>query len=113
MDEQRTYPDGITQQDIDAIKQNGKSVKEAMLYDADGNYLNVTLIVKTPSAQAMSEFEKKIDRKPAEARKILMKSCMMNRKEIADMAFDTVLFNAAFAACSEMLPYGKAELKNL
>lgn len=105
-------PNGITQEMVDAAKEKHSKVKLATLFDGDGNEIK-TILVGTPSAQVINQFERFVDREPAKAKKMLLKGVLCSHIEIADEPQNTELFSAAFSAAAEMLPVGKAVLKNL
>jgi len=109
-----TLPEGITQEMIDEAKGKYSSVKLASLSTGEGEYLE-DIVVHTPSAFVMTEFEKQIDRNSYKAKALLIKGCVLGeaRNRIAALPNNEELFNAAFSAAAEMLPIGKATLKNL
>ncbi|TAG31883.1 MAG: hypothetical protein EAZ35_02205 [Sphingobacteriia bacterium] len=105
-------PNGITQEMIDAAKEKHTKVKMATLFDEDGNELKAVL-VGTPSAQVLNNFERFLDNAPAKAKKILLKGVLCSSEEIAELPQNSELFIAAFNGCIEMIPVGKAVLKNV
>lgn len=108
-------PEGVTEEMVADAKERYGAVSQAVLTTAEGEYLE-DIVVHAPSGFIMTEFEKQLDRNSEKAKKLLINGCIVGadtKKRIAALGNGNVLFNAAFAACSEMLPIGKATMVKL
>jgi len=112
---EQALPVYVTPEMLEKAKTERTNVKLAELFDDNGNYVE-SIIVQRPTAFVFTQFEKIIDKEPYKAKKMLIKDCVVGEeraKQISSLSNDNPLFNAAFAACSEILPIGKAVVKNL
>lgn len=108
-------PAGVTQEMIDELKEQGKNPNLAELFDSEGTPLNESIVVIKPSANTINQFEKFIDKDPLKAKRILIKNTVVGEasSRIGSMPGDSSVFNAAFDAAANMIPYGKSQLKKL
>lgn len=104
-----------TAEQIAQAKEKFKVVKEAEIFDSEGNTLGF-LLVGTPGSFAIKEFEKWIDKDSMKARLALINGtvCLPEDKEwVKSFGNNSEEYAAVFDAASQMLPVGRAVLKNV
>ncbi len=98
---------------LEELKAKFGELKAAELTDTEGNSFG-TALVKKPSGMIIGEFEKFVDRNPMKAREILIKGCVVYGKDVVmKWPQNSEPYSAAFDACAQMIPVGKATLKNV
>lgn len=107
-------PEGITPEMIDDAKQKyGKErVFLAELFASENpNEILLSILILKPSAMVRDQFLKFVDTNMSKAEDILLKACVASSKE-AVMA-DEVLRSAAIHAITNIIPSGRASVKNV
>lgn len=105
--------EAVTEEMIQQAKEKFKNVKVASLFDSEGNSLG-ELLIGTPSAWAIKEFEKQQDSFKARAVLINGIVCLDEQKKIVNSwERNSEAYAAAFDAAAQMLPVGKAIVKNV
>lgn len=100
---------------IAQAKEKFRQVKEAEIIDSEGTSIGF-LLVGTPSAFAIKEFEKWIDKDSFKARQALISGCVClteDKEWIKSFDKNSEEYSAVFDAVSQMLPVGRAVLKNV
>lgn len=107
-------PIGISKEMIEEARTKHGIIKLATLSSPDTGEDHGVAIVGKPSAQAINQFEKFIDRDPLRAKMALINGTFCTRKdEIKNADPAGTFFAACFDAAAQMLPIGKAQLKNI
>lgn len=108
-----TTTHGLSATQIEDLKSIHGTLKVAELFDSEGTSHGFVVLGK-PTAAVIGEFEKWIDKNPMKARGILVNGTLLTRKdEFKDMDKSSEKYAAAFDAAAQMIPVGKAVLKNL
>jgi hypothetical protein len=106
-------PDGVTAEMIKSWKARYGETKvklgEIPLDDDRTQFLAV--IGRVPGRKEMGEFEKWMDKDPNKSKEILINSCLLTEKD--RVKADDILFYGAFDFLSQLIPIGKATVKNL
>jgi hypothetical protein len=104
---------GLTPTQIEDLKAKHGILKVAELFDSEGKSQGFVVLGK-PSAAVIGQFEKFIDKDPMKARGILVNGTVLTRTdEFKDMDRNSEVYAAVFDAAAQMIPVGKAVLKNL
>lgn len=104
-----------TAEQIAQAKDKFRQVKEAEIFNSEGETIG-HILVGTPSPFTIKEFEKWIDKDSFKARMALINGsvCLQEHKEwIKGFEKNSEEYAAVFDAVSQMLPVGKAVLKNV
>ena len=108
-------PEGVTPEMVEEFKKKHQGVvKCAKLLDPENGGDFGFAIVGKPGVFAINQFDKLVDKDPLKAKLALINGTFCTRKEeikTCDQAGN--FFAACFDAAAQMLPVGKAELKNL
>lgn len=106
-------PEGVTPEMVNAWKDRyGQSkIKLATLTAPDGEFEPMDVVMRVPDRVAMGEFEKWLDKNPNKAKEIILKACLLTRKD--EVLANDDMFLCAFNALAEILPIAKSEIKNL
>lgn len=107
---QNTLPPGITREMIDALKAKSPAndVKLVDLEDSEGNFL-LTVLMLRPTRAVLDQVERYADTEPAKGYGILEKNCLKSHHQ--EVAANDKMYAAMIAACQELMPYSKPELK--
>lgn len=110
-----TLPEGVTTEMIEQFKIKHKGVvKLARLFDPESSTDYGSAIVGKPGVFAINQFEKLLEKDPLKAKLALINGTFCTRvEEIKNCDQASKFFSACFDAAAQMLPVGKAELKNL
>lgn len=106
-------PSGVTSDMIKEWKEKygAENVKLATLYNGDDKEDTFDAVLKVPTRQIISEFEKFQDRNPDKAKEIMVNGCFLTEKE--RIKSKDGYFLCAFNACVKLLPVAEAVVKNL
>lgn len=111
--EGQKLPDGVTEDMINAWKnrygQDKIKLGEIPMDEERTQFLAV--IGRVPCRKSMGEFEKWMDKDPNKSKEILINSCLLTEKE--KVKAEDFLFFGAFDFLSQLIPVGKATVKNL
>lgn len=107
----------VTDQMIAEAREKYPNVKmqRATLSTSEGEEIG-EILVKAPSTFTQSEFEKNVDKNTLKAKTLLVNNCVVDKEQLAEInAFEknSEEYAAAFDAAAQMLPVGKAVLKNV
>lgn len=107
----------VTQEMINEAKAKypNSKIKQASLVDSDGCEIG-DILVKSPAPFPLSQFEKFVDKDSAKAKAILIKAVVVDDEqhiEIAGWDKSSEAYAAAFEAAAQMIPIGKATLKEV
>ncbi|MBS2100709.1 hypothetical protein [Carboxylicivirga linearis] len=111
--EGQKLPDGVTADMITAWKNRygeGKIKLGEIPMDEERTQF-LAVIGRVPCRKSMGEFEKWMDKDPNKSKEILINSCLLTEKE--KVKADDLLFYGAFDFLSQLIPIGKATIKNL
>jgi len=100
---------GITDAQIQEWKQKYGVIKKIELYKS-GSIEPFEVYAKKPSRKVISEYFRWMDKDLNKATDILIKGCCLNG--IDEIIADDELFFTATSGLSELLPIGRAEIKN-
>lgn len=104
-----------TPEQIAQAKETFSKVKEAEIMNSEGELLGY-LLVGTPGQFAIKEFEKWIDKDSFKARMALINGsvCLKEDRDwVKSFEKNSEDYAAVFDAVSQMLPVGRAVLKNV
>lgn len=111
--EGQELPDGVTPDMITAWKNRYGETKiklgEIPMDEERTQFLAV--IGRVPTRKELGEFEKWLDRDPNKSKEILINSCLLTEKN--KVKAEDILFYGAFDFISQLIPVGKATIKNL
>lgn len=99
----------VEQSVIDSLKKDHQGLCIAELPVDDNNTDQLQIVIKKPTRQTMSMFEKYIDKDPGKAKDILVQNCVMTDKDKV-MSDDGLYFAAVDAIC-ELFPKRKAVVR--
>ena len=109
-------PDGITQEQVNAWKEQFGSDKVKLAYlKKDESGTRIPAVMHTPTRTVIGEFEKWSDSNPDKAKEILIKGCVLGESTRNDImaSGNDLLFFSAFNACSKLIPKAESEILNL
>ena len=111
--EEVRLPDGVSLEMVKAWKERygHTKIKLATLNAPDGEFEPFDVVMRVPDRIAMGEFEKYLDKNPNKAKEIILKACLLTKKD--EVLANDDMFLAAFNALAEILPVAKSEIKNL
>lgn len=110
---EKNLPEGVTAEMVEEFKAKHGVVKVAELFDSEGNSFG-SIILGKPSPNVMGQFEKLVDKDPMKARDVLLRGTLCTRREeILSWPKNSEEYAAVFDAAAQMIPVGKAVLKNL
>lgn len=107
----------LTAEQIKDYQENnsGTKMQLASLVTSDGEDVGEVL-VKRPAPFPLSQFEKFCDKEPQKAKGILIAACVVDKVQLSEinaLPKNSEEYAAAFDAAAQMLPVGKAALKNV
>lgn len=104
---------GATNEQIEGFKakHGTNNVKVADLAANEEGTDRLEVIVKVPSRNELSEFEKWLDKNPGKSKDILINACVLTRLD--QVKANDYLYSSAFDAVTKLIPIGKAVIKNL
>lgn len=106
-------PEGVSAAMIAAWKERyGESkVKIATIYTDDSRAKSIDVVIRVPDRKTLGEWEKWADKQPDKSKEIMIKACVLSRKE--EILADDDLFLNAFEAIAQLIPIRTATIKNL
>ncbi len=106
-------PQHVSREEVDKAIADFQKVKVFELRDEDGNHIK-DVVVHRPNAYTMEQYYKLLDKQPYKANKLLIKNTFIGEdaNEFSNKPFNSDEFIAAMSAAIEMLPSGKASVKN-
>jgi hypothetical protein len=114
MEQEKKLPKGITEEMVkDAKEKYGElRVKSAELFvDNDSLEATLSILVLVPTSRIRNEYLKWSEKNPNKAEEIILKACVLT--SINQVLADDQLRVAAFDAIVQLLPSGKAVIKNV
>lgn len=107
----------VTPEMVTEAKQKYPNTKMqiATLSTSDGEEIG-EILVKAPSTFTQAEFEKNVDKNTLKSKTLLVNNCVVDKEQLAEINAwekNSEEYAAAFDAAAQMLPVGKAVLKNV
>ena len=106
-------PEGVTAEMIKAWKERygENKVKIATIFTDDNRTKSIDVIVRVPDRKTIEEFEKWVDKAPGKAKDIMIKACVLTRKD--EIMADDDLYFSAFDAVAQLIPIRTSLIKNV
>lgn len=107
-------PEGITSEMIEKWKQEHgeKNIVIATLLDEKDEPIK-KIILRRPSRQAVSQWEKFISSEPSKAKEILLRACLLTDQDKGEVIANDDLYYPAYRAVESLIPLRKAIVETL
>lgn len=113
-DKVTNLPEGITSEMVEKWKQEHgeKNILIATLLDDKDEPIQ-KVILRRPSRQAVSQWEKFITSEPAKAKEILLRACLLRDQDKKEVMSNDDLYYPAYRAVEGLIPLRKAIVETL